>query len=77
MKQTEEARDKFIDDMIDFFKDVPKEWKADFAYRICCQAAIFGCYNDLEMIGILEMAKIDVLETSKQIAKEEELEADK
>ncbi len=71
MKHDEKAREKFIDDMVDFINNVPQEWKADFAYRICCQAVIFGAYNDFEILGILEMAKLDTIETSKMVAEEE------
>jgi hypothetical protein len=58
----DEKQDKFLDKIIDFIKALPDEEKLPFASEAVFQIALWAGFNHIEMMGILECAKGDIME---------------
>ena len=55
-----------------YIQTLPNEEKSGMTYRIIYEAIIWGSRNDFEAMGILEIVKLDYIETAKEMWAEEE-----
>ena len=50
-----------MDEIIEFVKDLPDGERQNFACQSTFQIALWGGNNHVEMVGILECAKADII----------------
>ena len=61
MAKTEKEQEDFLDEIIDFVKDLPEGDRQGFACNATFQIALWAGVNHIEMMGILECAKSDII----------------
>lgn len=61
MAEKEKTQEEFIDELIEFIKGLPEGDRQDFACNATFQSALWGGDNHIEMLGILECARADII----------------
>jgi hypothetical protein len=61
IKETRKTKEQFIDEMSEYIKTMPEEERADFGIAVMFHAVLWGGCNDLVMLGMLECAKMDII----------------
>lgn len=64
-------QDGIVDYIQELMNNIPEEEKSNIAYFIAYQATVFGSYNTFEGVGILEAVKLDYIDISEKILREE------
>ena len=70
MGNTEELQDKFLDDLWDFFEEVPNEDKFIFANQLIHVALECGCDSHIEKMGTLQCVILDKHDEFNEYLKE-------
>jgi hypothetical protein len=55
------TQEEFIDDIVDYVKLLPQEDKATFALNAMFELVLWGGCCNVEMLGIIECVKLDVI----------------
>jgi len=61
MAKTEKEQEEFLDEIVEFIKSLPDNDRQNFACQSTFQIALWAGVNHIEMVGILECAKADII----------------
>jgi hypothetical protein len=62
MAEKQKTQEEFLDEIIEFVKSLPEGDRQSFACNSTFQITLWAGDNHLEMMGILECAKADILQ---------------